>query len=137
MNRRNRIRKLAEEAKNLPPAPCPECGARIKHITVCKGGWYVFERCEPCSICDARPHEHERHLLDELDAPVAKLGSTGSEPVVRDLIEVLPGDPRRRITRIYATCLESPPEVLDLKDLDPGDVLQAPDGTLYRREAGG
>ncbi len=133
LNRRSRIRRLKEGAKNLPPAPCPECGPRIKQITVCEGGWYVFHRCEPCSICDARPLEHERHL--DNDAPPEE-GSAKSEP--RELIEVLPGGDRRRpIRRIYATCPESPPEVPDLEDLDPRDVLQAPDGTLYRREAGG
>jgi hypothetical protein len=119
-----RIEKQADKHfKNLPPPTCPECGIVIKWITVCDGEWHLFKGGEPCSICDARPRRHLREGDDALE-------EDRKRPV--GLAEYLRADARKPITRIYVTCSENPPEVPDLDNLKAADVLQAPDGTLYR-----
>ena len=117
MNRKSRIRQLEKAIENLPPPPCPECAGVIKIITVCEGGWHLYEGCKPCSLCDARspePGEPDEN------------GRCSASESFGDLS-------RRPITRLYYTCPEAPPEVPALEDLGTGDVLQAPDGAMYRR----
>jgi len=107
------MRQLEKAIENLPPPPCPECAGVIKIITVCEGGWYLYEGCEPCSLCDARSPEPGE--------PGENMQCSASESF---------GDlSRRPITHLYYMC----PEVPALEDLGPGDVLQAPDGAMYRR----
>ena len=118
LNRKSRIRQLEKSIENLPPPPCPECAGVIKLITVCQGGFYLYEGCEPCSVCDARSAEHG-------EEPGENGRCSASESF---------GDPSRRpITRLYYACPEAPPAIPALEDLGPGDVLQAPDGATYRR----
>jgi hypothetical protein len=77
----------------------------------------LYKGCEPCSLCDARSPEHGES---------GENGRCSASESFGDLT-------RRPITRLYYMCPKAPPEVPALEDLDPGDVLQGPDGATYRR----
>ena len=117
MNRKSRMRKLEKAIENLPPPPCPECAGVIKIITVWEGDWHLYEGCEPCSLCDARSPKH------------SEPGENGRYSASESFGDLS----RRPTTRLYYVCPEAPLGVPALEDLGPGDVLQAPDGTTYRR----
>src|SRR4051812_7608600 len=101
MGLKGRVRKLEEGVYGGPYPPCLQCGNTIKMITVCEGGWYLFEGCEPCSICDAQPGE----ALEEA-------GDRNSP----ELIRYSRGHPHAPITRIHVTCPEEPFEVPKVGD---------------------
>ena len=117
MNRKSRMRQLEKAIENLPPPSCPECTGIIKIITVCEGGWYLYEGCEPCSLCDARSPEPGEPGENRRCSASGSLGDLSRGP----------------ITRLYYACPGAPPEVPAPEDLGAGDVLQAPDGATYRR----
>lgn len=113
MGLRRRLRNLEREAEDLPPPPCPTCGSVIRYVEEYAGGFMLFKGFEPCPTCDPIPGSPKEEDAAEREPPRF--------------------DSRRWIKRIHVSCTE-PREAPAVEDLDPGDVLRGPDGTLYRGE---
>ena len=113
-----RLRKVKQRIQKLPDPPCPECGPQIRYVEEFAGGFKLFKGFAACSRCD-------------LQGSIYGEESAEGNESLSELVEDLRGDRSKPIQRIYISCMEPEPPP-SIEELEPGDVLQGPDGQVYR-----